>query len=163
MFDPMAGATPQKLAGGPANFEIITKAKAVKVYRIVEFEKELRPKKTIMVDTHECDPAAAIISGKALQQLVAAMSDAKNFGGGTVCDFMPGVIFRFESDGRTLGLVVCFTCHEMVFYRDGTIVRRPEFKWAVSKNIFTKDSRKALVATAQLAFPKDAAIQKLDR
>ena len=157
-FDPIPDATPEKFMGGAENLELVNAATAIKVFRIVDPEQKPKRKKTVRIDNRECDATPVSVSGPEVQQVIAAMSEMKNFGGGLMCDFDPGMILRFEADAHTLDVIVCFQCHEMILYHDGAVVRRP-FKWAETKNTFSGSAFRAFVAIAKKAFPKDAEIQ----
>src|SRR5205085_862377 len=100
------------------------------------------------------------VSGAENNGVIRALSDMKNFEGPFVCTFDPGVIFGFSDGGHNLDLAICFHCCEMIFYKDGAVVRRP-FAWAEVKNIFLKDAYLAFAAVARKAFPQDPEIQEL--
>lgn len=153
-------ATPEIFMGGPENLALVNSAKAIKVFRILNPAQKSKPKNVVIIDGQQCTAAAVNVAGQEVQQVIVAMSDMTNFGGALKCDFDPGVIFRFEADGHTLDVIICFHCQEMVLYGDGAVVRRP-FKWASTKNAFSKPAHLAFVAMAKKAFPKDAEIQKL--
>ncbi len=114
----------------------------------------------MMIDGRQCDMSSAVVAGPEVAQVIAALSDMKNFGGMYMCDFDPGVILRFAAGGHTLDLIICFHCGEMILYGDGVKIRRP-YKWASTRNSFRKDARRAFTTIARKAFPNDAEIQAL--
>ena len=153
-------STPETFMGGAKNLELVNTAKAIKVFRIVDPDQKLKPKKTINIDNCQCHASPVNVTGPEVQQVIAAMSDMINFGEPLMCIFDPGIILRFESDAHNLDVIICFHCHEMVLYSDGVVVRRP-FKWAATKNTFRPDAESAFMAIAKKAFPGDPEIQKL--
>jgi hypothetical protein len=161
-FTPLRDATPEKLLGGAENLQLVTTAKTLKVFRIVDPQQRTTRKKTVTLCGYECHATPGIIDGPEAWQIIAALSDATNFGGELMCIFDPGVVLRFASGTRTLDIVICFSCSETVLYRDGTVVNRPYFgEFSHSKNTFRKDAKRAFTAAAKKAFPKDKAIQGL--
>lgn len=159
-FDPIPGATPEVFLGGAQNLKVVSAATSIKVFRTVGSGEKPDAGKTISISGRQCHASPASVAATEVQQVIAALSDMGNFGEALMCDFDPGVILRFESEGRHLDIVICFSCSEMILYSDGARVHRP-FKWAATKNTFFKDARKAFVAIAKKAFPSDPEIQKL--
>ena len=129
---------------------------------ILDPERKAKPGSVITIDKLACNAKSAEVAGPEVPQVVAAMSNMASFGRITMCDFDPAIILRFEANGHTLDVMICFHCHEMILYRDETLVRRP-FTWAETKNTFTGDARRVFLAMAKKAFPNDTEIQKLGR
>ncbi len=153
-------ATPETFVGGPENLRLITGAKSITVFRIIDPERKPKRKKLVTIDEQKCDANPSVVSGQEATRVIEALTDMTNFGGPFVCDFDPGVILRFAEPKHTVDLIVCFGCGEMILYSDGALVRRP-YRWASTLNSFHKDARRAFAAIAVKAFPKDAEIQKL--
>jgi len=147
-------ATPETFVGGALNLQLVKAATSITVFRIIDPDQKHQPKKIVTIDGRQCDASPGAVSGPEVTQFIAALTDMTNFGGAFMCDFDPGVIFRFASGEHTLDLIVCFHCGEMVLYSDGAVVRRP-YKWASTKNSFRKDARRAFAAIAKKAFPND--------
>jgi len=161
-FEPIPNATPETFMGGPENLALVNAAKSVRVFRILDPERKAKPGSVITIDKLACNAKSAEVAGPEVPQVVAAMSNMASFGRITMCDFDPAIILRFEANGHTLDVMICFHCHEMILYRDETLVRRP-FTWAETKNTFTGDARRVFLAMAKKAFPNDTEIQKLGR
>lgn len=67
------------------------------------------------------------------------------------CEFMPGVLIRYQGGGETVDVLLCFSCDELEVYRAGKEVGHEDF-----------DPRRAdLVRVAKSLFPQDEAIAKL--
>jgi hypothetical protein len=70
------------------------------------------------------------------------------------CEFLPGVLFRYESGGSaeaTVDVLICFSCDELEVYVGSKQTGHEDFD----------PRRKDLVRIAQRLFPADKAIQKL--
>ncbi len=129
---------------------VLTHAREAMVYRVLRGAMDERG--FVAIDGERCDPAPKTVSGAALARVVTAFADAGNFGGATLCDFNPGMILRFKTAVATLDMVVCFSCHEMALFRDGTYVHRP-LKYAGGSFTFYKSARSAFSAIYKAAFP----------
>ena len=156
----VADATPQDFLGGPENFELVMGAKTIKVFRVAGSERKINRNKLIEIDGEMCVTTPAAIRGAKVEKAALALSDMGNFGEMFMCIFYPGVILRFEENAKTLDVMICFHCREMILFKNGVLVRRP-LKWASTKNTFSKNARRAFAEIAKAAFPKDAEIQKI--
>ena len=66
------------------------------------------------------------------------------------CEFLPGVLVRYEDDA-TIDVLFCFSCDELEVYRDGKRCGREDFD----------PRRRDLVALVQRIFPDDEALRAL--
>lgn len=144
-FKPLEGVTLEEMLGGEKIKRIITTSSAIEVFRLSESHQQTQPVKFATSNT----PA-----------VIAALTEVKNYGGRYLCDFDPGVKFRFATADGTLDIIICFTCGEMRLYLDGSVVKR-NIQWVGSQNSFSPVARRAFVSLAKKAFPKDKQIQSL--
>ena len=87
-----------------------------------------------------------------VRELQSLIFDATNyeFDSAKGCEFMPGVVFRFEKGSDLVDVLLCFSCDEWAFLRNGN--------WKIEDN---DRARSRLLALAKAAFPDDAVLAKL--
>ena len=68
-----------------------------------------------------------------------------------LCEFNPGLAFRFYKGKEKLDILVCFQCDEIKFYHNEKVLGQADIDPA----------RKALVTLSKELFPKDKIIQLL--
>jgi hypothetical protein len=89
---------------------------------------------------------------KTMQGLRKTFLNEDAFGGMTACMFDPAVAFRFYKGTKSVQVLVCFMCGEVVFENaDGRGLTR--------KMVMSREARTQLLAAARRAFPKNQSLQ----
>jgi hypothetical protein len=144
-FKPIEGVTLEEMLGGDNIKRIITTSPEIEILRLGNSRRQTSSTKFATSRTPD---------------VIAALTDINNYGERYLCEFDPGVTFRFATDEGTLDIVICFTCGEMRLYLNGSIIKR-DIPWVGNQNSFSPAARRTFVALAQTAFPDDPQIQSL--
>jgi hypothetical protein len=140
------GARVSGLVGGEASVETIRTATNVTAYRL-DGRLGAKADKSMHGYPVLAGPVEVDAASRATLADVLLDDDTYLWDVAKACEFMPGVLIRYEG----LDVLLCFSCDELEVYVGNKQVGHEDFD----------PRRKDLVAVAKRLFPDDAAIGKL--
>lgn len=141
-----------KLYGGPGSVELLTSPERVEAFRVDPMPAEPQPGESYLGHYRiTAGPLDVPADARAELSSILADPDTYDFYRAKDCKFLPAVGFRFHRQVSYLDVALCFSCDELMIFRQGRVVNLEDFD----------DARPRLVALVKRLFPDDEDLQGL--
>ena len=148
-----SSARVEKLLGGAEGVHLLREAGRVQAYRIDGMGRRKGDTSPGRLHGYPVLAGPVAVDAASRDRLVAVFTADETYlwDIAKACEFLPGVLVRFEEQQRRWDVLICFSCDEVEFYLDGKKVGHEDID----------PERRTLVAVARALFPDDAKIQAL--
>ena len=143
-----------KLFGGQANIDAMQAADRAELYRIELRQPGGASEGSPLIAGYPMISGPHRIDERTQTEIVGLLLDSAtyDFQMAKSYEFVPGVVVRFDLPGKSLDVVICFSCDELQIQVNGQRVGHEDFD----------NARGRLLAAVKRLLPEDAAIQKLE-
>lgn len=142
-----------QLFGGLGSVEVLKSPSRVEAFRIASEPGEAPADRT-SIGHYPATSAAVEVDAETSKELSTLLldPDTYDFLRAKGCEFVPGVGLRLYREPSRVDIALCFSCDELMIFREGRRVGFEDFDAA----------RPRLVAIVKRLFPDDEAIQALE-